>query len=367
MLVRLTGDGTLYEQLYGSLRTSILDGASRPGDRLPASRLLAHELGVSRTTVVSAYEQLVAEGYAVARQGSGTFVAPSLPDEATAAASTLRVPARDGVDPRLSAVGRRALEERLRWRARRPLPRFDLRYGRPAIGEFPHELWSRLIARRVRRLSQHDLDYPPLAGTDALREALAAYVVRARGAQAAADDVCVTSGCQQGLDLATRMLVDQGDPVAVEDPFYPGARSAAELAGAKVHCVPVDGQGLSVDVLARIRPAPRVVYVTPSHHFPKGELMPLARRLELLAWAENNDAFIVEDDYDSEFRYRGRPVESLQGLDGGRRVIYLGTLSKLLAPSLRIGFAVLPPSLTKAFLALKAVGDAGSPARRRRT
>jgi GntR family transcriptional regulator/MocR family aminotransferase len=216
-----------------------------------------------------------------------------------------------------------------------------------------------LQARRIRRVSDRDLDYGPPAGTTALREAVAAYLQRARAVNATPDQVVIVSGSQQGLDLCARVLLDPGARVLLEEPHYPGARGVFIAAGAQIVAAPVGPDGVDVAALGRAARAVRLAYVTPSHQFPTGALMSLARRLALLRWADRAGAYVIEDDYDSEYRYVGRPVESLQGLDGGGRVIYVGTFSKLLFPALRLGYLGVPPPLVRAFVNAKALADTG--------
>jgi GntR family transcriptional regulator / MocR family aminotransferase len=352
----LDGEGPLHRQLYRVLRGAILHGDLPPGSRLPSSRALTREIGVSRTPILLAYEQLLAEGYATGRRGSGTYVAGELvPGPARRSAASLAPgPAR------LSRFGRRAIESargQPAWRLRdTPLP-YDFRYGRPAYGDFPHETWRRVLARCARRASVQALDYGSPEGLPELREAIADYASRARAVRCGADDIVVVNGSQQALDLAARVLVDPGDPVVLEEPHYAGARRVLEAVGARLRPVPVDAEGLWIDRLPR---AARAAYVTPSHQFPTGAVLPVSRRLALLAWAERAGAYVIEDDYDGEYRYTARPVESLQGLDRGGRVLYVGTFSKVLFPALRLGYVIVPPSLRRAFRAAKGLADTGS-------
>jgi len=234
--------------------------------------------------------------------------------------------------------------------------RYDFRYGIPAIGDFPSETWSRVITRRARGVTLRTLRYGRALGYGPLREAIAQYVTRARGVVAAPDQVVVINGSQQALDLVSRLLLDPGDRVVVEEPCYQGARNVFVAAGARLAPVSVDEAGLDVSQLPR-RKAVRLAYVTPSHQFPLGGLMPLARRLDLLRWAEETGAHVLEDDYDSEFRYEGRPVEAVQGLDRSGRVLYVGTFSKILFPSLRLGYLIVPQSMVPAVAALKFLMD----------
>lgn len=358
--LRLEGEGPLHRQAYRALRAAILEGRLPPGAKLPATRVLARELGVSRNTVLAAYEQLAAEGYAAARTGSGTRVCETLPAHAApagAARRAVREPAR------LSAFGARIAAGIPRAQAtwglpREPLPH-DFRYGEPAYADLPLATWSRLLGRRARRLSVRRLAYQAPGGAPELREALAGYLARARGVRAAPEQVLVVHGTQQAIDLATRLLVDPGDSVVLEEPHYTGFSLCLTALGAKPVFVPVDGEGLRTDALASVRAA-RLACVTPSHQFPAGSVLPLARRLALLAWAKRRGAYVLEDDYDGEFRYTGRPLECLQALDGDGRVLYTGTASKLLFPALRVGWLVAPHALLPQLESAKALADTGT-------
>ena len=364
MWLALDGDGPLYRQAYRALRAAILDGRLAPGERLPSSRVLAREAKLARNTVLQAYEQLVAEGYAESRRGAGTFVVAELPDRPRARrarASRARA-ALAAAPPLLSAYGERAVRYFARgvsWGRRRPAPRYDFRYGDPAYDDFPHATWCRLLARRARRASERHLSYSDPGGAPELREALAAYLARARGVACEPDDVLVVYGTQQAIDLTARVLIDPGARVIVEEPGYPGIRHALEIAGAEVDGAARRRATASPPRRSRAERA-RLVCVTPSHQFPTGGVLPLARRLALLAWAERVGAFVLEDDYDGEFRYDGRPLESLQALDRSGRVLYAGTVSKVMFPALRIGYLVMPRSLREALLAAKAFADTGT-------
>ena len=373
--LRLDGDGALHRQAYRALRAAILTRRLAPGARLPATRALARELGLSRNTVLAAYEQLVAEGYASARVGSGTTVCETRPagprqlprgGPATAARGARRptpAPSADAAPPRLSAFGERIASGIPRGQAswnlpREPLP-YDFRYGEPAYADLPLAAWSRLLGRRARRLSVRRLAYQAPGGAPELREALAGYLARARGVRAVPDQLVVVRGSQQAIDLTTRLLVDPGDTVVLEEPHYTGFRFCTTALGAKTRCVPVDADGLRVDALEDV-PEARLACVTPSHQFPAGGVLPLPRRLALLDWAQRRAAFVLEDDYDGEFRHAGRPLECLQALDEHGRVLYTGTASKLLFPALRIGWLVVPPRLVEHFAAAKALADTGT-------
>ena len=356
-----TAPEPLYQQLYAEIRGAILAGRLPPGTRLPSSRALAASLEVARATVVCAFEQLVAEGYLESCSGSGTFVARDLPDDLLHARPPAAPQRSDASTPGLSRRGRALAATKVG--ASPPIqgaPR-PFQYGAPDSAGLPLELWSRLAVRRFRSPAPELLAYGDPAGYRPLREAIATYLAAARGVRCRADQVIVVSGSQQGLDLAARLLLDPGDQAWMEDPGYLGARGALQAAGAELVPVPVDAEGLDVAAGARLAPRARLAYVTPSHQFPTGATMSLSRRLALLAWARSADAWVLEDDYDSEYRYAGRPLAALQGLDDAGRVIYIGTFSKVLFPSLRLGYLVVPPALAEAFAAARALADDHSP------
>jgi GntR family transcriptional regulator / MocR family aminotransferase len=355
LLLTLRGtEGPLYRRVYHALKAMIRDGRLAPDARLPSTRELAADLGVSRNTVMLAYEQLLAEGYAVSRDRATTSVASTLP--AAAARATVTPPPASAAP--VSAYARRLRRAfpppPARVSAKRSVLRYDFRYGEPPVDEFPREIWRRLLAARARRPAPDQLGYASPAGYAPLREALAEYLKRARGVVCDADQIVITNGSQQGFDLAARLLLDSGDVAVVEEPHYPGVTIPFQAMGARLTRVPVDGQGLQT----RHLPArARVAYVTPCHQFPTGVIMPLERRLALLAWAARAGAWVIEDDYVSEFRYEGHPLEALQSLDRDGRVIYVGTFSKTLVPALRIGYLALPRSLVPAFVAAKWATD----------
>lgn len=365
MLLDLEGDGPLYHRIYDALRAQILSGKLTPGARLPSTRSLASDLGVSRNVAILAYEQLLGEGYVLARTGAATIVAPELSADALPAPIG---PARAALDresrPRLSPSGERSLQI---WEGGRGtsalrelhLP-YDFRLGCPSFVDFPRSTWCRLLGRRVRRVRVRDLDYGPPEGQAELREAIAAHLRRFRGMDADAERIVITNGAQQALDLVTRVLLAPGDTVLLEEPHYAGARSVFLAAGAKLVVAPVDEEGMQVPEAVRGKTRPKLVYVTPSHQFPTGVVLPLGRRLKLLAWAERTGAIVFEDDYDSEYRYEGRPLPALAALDRADLVIYAGTFSKLLFPALRLGYLVLPESLVEPIRAVKALADSGT-------
>ncbi|MER7213369.1 PLP-dependent aminotransferase family protein [Streptosporangium sp. NPDC000239] len=343
--VSLGGPGDLASRIYRQLREAILDGRLRPGERLPPSRELARRLGVSRNTACTAYERLTAEGFLLPRVGAGTFVA-----EPTTPAGAVRrgAPQGRGVRPR-------PFWDDLPDTAESPEPpRYDFRVGRPDGDLFPLATWRRLLAAELRASTVRTSGYGEPAGHPALREAVARHVGLSRSVRADAGDVVVTQGAQQALDLVGRILIEPGDRVAVEEPGYPPARLLFASLGARVSGVPVDDEGLDVDALPS---GTRLVYVTPSHQFPLGTPMSPARRAALLDWAARHDAVIVEDDYDSEFRFGQRPLDPLQSLDRDGRVVYVGTFSKTLLPMLRLGFLVAPASLRPALRAARRLTD----------
>ena len=307
-----------------------------------------------------AFQQLVAEGYVGGRVGSGTFVAAELPEVASRpAAAASPPPAAAPRRPRLAAYARRVLQDgplRLVPPARQP--RFDFRCGMSEPDATMRSTWRRLLGRWAERAPR---DYAAPEGEPALREAIAGHMGRNRGVTCGADEVVVVSGSQQGLDLTSRVLLDPGDRVLIEEPHYPGARHAFHAAGATVVPIPVDGDGLDVASIPAWASSARLVHLTPSHQFPTGAVMPLSRRLALLEWAARREVFLLEDDYDSEYRYGGRPVGAVKALDRHGRALYLGTFSKTLFPALRLGFLVLPPALVEAFRAAKWLADRHSP------
>ncbi len=355
--LRETG-GPLYRRVYLALKTKIRAGGLGPAARVPSTRALARDLGVSRNTVLLAYEQLAAEGYLVSRHRGGTSVAVVAPPRPASAApprrTRLRPAAISGYARRLTA---RLDVGRPRPAGPRPVLRWDFRYGRPAVDEFPREIWRRVLATHARQASADALGYGSPAGHARLRAALSEYLARARGVVSDPDRIVVVNGTQQALDLLARVLLDPGDGAVVEEPHYPGATIPFEAVGARLLRVPVDKGGLDPARLPGAARRPRLAYVTPCHQFPTGVIMPLERRLALLQWASRVGAWVVEDDYVSEFRYEGHPLEALQSLDREERAIYLGSFSKTLFPALRVGYLVLPRALVRPVLAAKWAAD----------
>lgn len=359
--VDATSPTPLYQQVYDALRVAILTGQLVAGTRLPASRTLATALQVSRNTVVNAFAQLIAEGYIVGQVGAGTVVAQNLPDDLLAARQRVARPvAAASAERRIAARGQILATARVAVaRDTRAIQPF--RSGVPALDLFPTDLWAQIMTRVVKTAQRDLLSYGDPAGYLPLREAIAAYVGMARAVRCAPEQVIIVSGSQQGLDLAARLLLDPGDAVWVEEPGYLGARGALLGAEARLIPVPVDAEGIAVAVGVQRCPTARLAYVSPSHQFPLGVTMSLARRLALLEWANRAGSWILEDDFDSEYRYTGRPLAALQGLDQHARVIYIGTFSKVLFPALRLGYLIVPPDLVGAFVAARAVTDRQSP------
>jgi GntR family transcriptional regulator / MocR family aminotransferase len=342
-------DETLSHQVYAGLREAILGGRFNAGDRLPSTRDLAEQLGISRTVTVLAYEQLLAEGYVVGRSGSGTYVPSGLK-------SVPRSPVQAEATLRLSRFGAFAaqLETTVHAPAARAPLRYDFAYGHSDVDCFPFELWRRILLRRARAMPVRSLDYGPAAGTPALRAAIAAHLRRSRAVVCEASQVIVVNGSQQALDLIARVLIERGDRVAIEDPSYQGTTEILRAAGAQLRPVAVDREGLDPGALPE---RARLAFVTPSHQFPTGAVLGLARRQALLRWAARSNAVLVEDDYDGEFRYEGKRLESLQGLDTEGRVVYVGTFSRTVFSALRIGYLVVPRSLLEPFTVAKWLCD----------
>jgi len=375
IVLQLDGTGRLYQQIYRALRGEILSGRLASGERVPSTREIADLLHVSRNTAVVAYEQLLAEGYIKARLGAaGTVVAAVLPPDgyvSRPAGQASVVSSRKG-GPKIALAGERFLKSaracseslglsRLTWELTPPHIRYDFRPGRACFADLPYALWCRLLGARARHASLSDLDYGPPAGRRELREAISTRLRRLRGLNADPDRIVIVNGTQQALDLICRVLLNPGDRVLMEEPHYTGARCAFEAAGAELVFSPVDEYGIRIPRAAG-KGACRLAYVTPSHQFPTGVVLSIERRLELLAWASGCGAFIIEDDYDGEYRYDAQPLEALGSLDREGSTIYVGTFSKILFPALRLGYLVLPEPLVEPFVATKAIGDTGTAA-----
>jgi GntR family transcriptional regulator / MocR family aminotransferase len=347
----LGANAPLNRRLYLILRGTILSGGLPSGNQLPSTRTLASDLSLSRNTVLSAINQLIAEGYLNARQGSGTFVVDMLPDSAPtglSAAQAQRGP-QTALDPQrrhLSARGK-ALTRSSGAEDFEVLP--FAAGGTPLdLSEFPVAVWQKLQAKHWRYLNRNLLDYGNDGGLKSLKRSLAQYLTLSRSVRVAPEQIIITAGTQQAIDLAVRMLTDHGDTAWVENPCYWGASRALQAAGLKLHPIAVDADGIA-PTAEDWATAPRLIYVTPSHQYPLGRVMSLARRRALLEFAARRRCWIFEDDYDSEFRYSGRPFASLQGLDDHAQVIYAGTFSKVMYPGMRLGYLVLPPDLVSAF------------------
>ena len=341
-----------YLWLYGALRAEILEGRLRPGTRLPATRDLALQYRLARGTIVNAFDQLKSEGYVEGTVGSGTFVTKVLPEDLLKVRKDVLARQMSAGEPhrrRLSSYAKRVQPlvgyERRRFKA--------FRANVPALDLFPIDLWTQLTTRRLRSISAAFLLGCDAIGYRPLREAVADYLNASRGVSCTADQVVIVSGMQEALDLAARLLIDPGNKVCIEDPGYTGAFAAFQAAGAKVSPVHLDNEGVRLKDVA-LRGA-RLLYVTPAHQFPLGITMSLRRRLDLLHWARKTGAMIFEDDYDSEYRYCGRPIPALKGLDCSGQVIFAGSLSKVMFPALRLGYMVLAPDLVERLAAIKSV------------
>lgn len=361
------GKRPLHRQLYEELQRLILAGQLQPGTRLPPTRTLSKELNLSRSTVMQAINQLTAEGYIQGRVGAGTFVSCPLPE------SMLRVSASgNGVGetavtpstknsqtaPRLSKRGQRLIQEPPDIPDKDPVP---FRPGIPEINQFPFNIWRKLMNKHWHSPAPQTLSYNDPAGYMPLREAIASHARTARGIRCTPEQVIMVSGTQQALHLIFHILTDPGDPVWIENPGYSGAKRAIQAAEAQFFPVPIDKEGLDVSFGIHHQPNARLAYTCPSHQYPIGVTMSMTRRLQLLQWAQKADAWIIEDDYDSEYRFSGHPFAALQGLDNAGRVLYIGTFSKVLFPGLRLGYLIVPQNVREAFVAARAHFDRSSP------
>jgi len=351
LLIHLTRDTgeSLRQQIAEQIRRTILDGGALPSARLPSTRQLARDLHISRTIVEDAYDELSSDGYVERRQGSGTFVASDLPPPRSA----LTVPIR---------------QQAHRWLGHAPTvmvdvpdigDRIDFRLGRPSVALLPLAVWRGIWRTVSARLPPED--YGPVAGDPDLRAAIAAYLRRARGLACTAEDVIVTASAIQAFDLLVRATLPPGDTAMIENPGYPEARNVLQARGIRIVPIPVDHDGLRIDLLPHGGQVPAVVYVTPSHQYPLGGRLTLARRIALLEWARRNDVLIVEDDYDSEFRFDAPPLPALAGIDDGDNVVYIGTFSKILTPALRVGYLVVSGALRENITQLKYATDRHTP------
>ncbi|MBZ9738181.1 MULTISPECIES: PLP-dependent aminotransferase family protein [unclassified Mesorhizobium] len=333
-------------QLYFALRDAIVSGRMPAGARLPSTRAAAGLWGVSRGVVVEAYDTLLSESYVVGHHGSGTFVSADVPGRAERTRRTSRSTAKSDISSAArSVIGNPSLD---------PQPQVPFATGRAEPDDRTRAVLKRIGHRHLEALSDH---YRDPQGEERLRREVATYLAAARGVRCEPDRVFITSGSQQAIDLAIRTLIDPRDTIAIEDPSYPPARLAFTAGGAEPIPVPVDRQGINVDLLAKRGENVRAVYVTPSHQYPTGTVLSMARRLALIDWAAAKGAWVLEDDYDSEFRYDDRPLAALQGVDEYDRVIYFGTFSKALLPGFRLGYLVVPAELVPAFRAMRVLID----------
>jgi GntR family transcriptional regulator/MocR family aminotransferase len=342
-------DVPMYQQLSDWFRLAISGGQLRPGQRVPSTRSLAVELGISRIPVLGAYEQLQAEGFLETFTGAGTCIARSIPADLS-----MQKAGKAGQLPDAPGQGASRRTSRRVAQMRQPEQTWlgnmgAFRVGLPALDHFPLGLWSKLVSRHARRLSPEDMAYGDPMGHLPLREAIAEYIGAARAVRCDASQILITTGSQQALQICAHVLLDPGDRVWMEDPGYPGAHQALRTAGVELVPVPVDREGIDVEQGARLGADARAVYISPSHQFPLGMAMSASRRMQLLQWAARHEAWIIEDDYDSEYRFGSRPLSSLQGTDRDARVIYLGTFSKVMFPSLRLGYLVVPKDLVSDF------------------
>ncbi|HEX6496426.1 MAG TPA: PLP-dependent aminotransferase family protein [Acidobacteriaceae bacterium] len=349
----------LHQQIYDAYREAIASGTLRPGQRIPSTRLLAKELGVSRVPVLNAYAQLLAEGYLESVVGAGTIISRLLPEQFTSTAPARGKIASSHAGPRPVArqiASLPATQYRPWWN------RFGaFGVGQVAFDQFPIQVWSRLVARHSRDMQRRSFHYGDPMGSPALRESVAGYLRTSRSVHCEPEQVMIVAGSQQALEISARVLFEPGSRVWTEEPGYRFGQGAFALAGCKLVPVPVDSEGLDVAAGIRKCRTARGAMVTPSHQFPLGMTMSASRRLQLLSWAHSNGAWILEDDYDSEYRYESPPIPSLQGMDVNARVLYIGTFSKVLFPALRLGYIVIPTDLVRHFVTARIAMDLGSP------
>lgn len=349
----------LHRQIYNAYRKAIVGRTLRPKERVPSTRTLASELGLSRIPVLNAYAQLLAEGYFEARVGAGTVISSTLPDQVMLPHSAPRLQVGKTAPPTsANPVALPSTQSILPWLSGR---RSAFSPGQPALDRFPFKVWSRLVVRRCRDLQLASMHYGEPMGSRCLREVIAAYLRTARGVRCEADQIMVVSGSQQALEISTRVLLERGSRVWMEEPGYRFARNVFQLNGCHVVPVPVDGEGMNIAAGINLCRGAKAALITPSHQYPLGATMSASRRLQLLEWSHNSGSWIIEDDYDSEYRYEGMPIPSLQGLDPGSHVVYIGTFSKVLFPSLRLGYLVIPPDLIERFIAVRLTMDISPP------
>jgi GntR family transcriptional regulator/MocR family aminotransferase len=347
----------MYRQLYDWFRKAISEGQMRPGQRVPSTRGLASELTISRIPVLHAYEQLLAEGYFETFVGAGTCVAGSIPDDTLNLSAARRAPQETAHKPGARGISRRG--DGFMGTPEQPWLNVSgaFRVSLPALDQFPIGIWSKLVARHSRRPPRGIMAYGDAMGYLPFREAIAEYLGASRGVRCEPSQILVTTGSQLALQLSAQVLLDPDDRLWMEEPGYPGARQAFMTAGAQLLPAPVDYEGMNVAEIIRRDRGARAVYVTPSHQYPLGATMSATRRMLLLNWAMRSGAWIVEDDYDSEYRFGSRPIAALQGLDSDARVLYIGTFSKVMFPALRLGYMVVPKDLAPAFSAARDAAD----------
>jgi len=358
MLLQLAASGPLYRRIYDALREEILSGELAAGTALPGTRTLARDLGVSRIVVLAAFEQLAAEGYIESAVGSGSRVAVQVPAVGAPPRKRSAIPTKAVVSSYAQRARRLSPQEPPGQQPRRGKGVIDFQYTTTVPDARTVAIWRQAVARAA---AEPHVDYPDPAGLPALRRLLASHLREQRGVVAEADDIVIVSGAQQAIDLTARVLCDRGTRIGLEDPLYQGTRQVFLAAGARVIPCAVDSDGLDVERHAKRLGDARAICVTPSHQFPTGAIMSAARRFALLQWAESHRAWIIEDDYDCEFRYGVGAIPALQGLDAHGRVIYIGTFARMLFPALRLGYIVAPPALRDAFRAVKWLTDRGSP------
>src|SRR5580698_1824275 len=355
-----SGKDDLWRWLYTELRNAILDGRLKPGARMPSTRSLGKQYSLSRGTVVEAFDQLQAEGYTRTEVGSGTYVASGVPDGLLSPKrkpTALALPTSKTTFPKRSQEFLKGVEV---MPASHSIGKAFRTYE-PAINLFPVDLWARVASRVLRRAPRSLYGHGNAAGYQPLRRAIAAYVGASRGVHCSSEQIIITSGTQQALDLVSRLLLAPGDKVWMEDPGYSRALQTLRTSGARMIAVPVDRDGLIVKVGRKLAPTAKLAYVTPANQFPMGITMSADRRIELLRWAVSANAWIIEDEYDAEYRYFGRPVAALQALDTSGCVIYVGTFTKILFNALRLGFMVLPQRLVEAFVSARTLVDLHPP------
>jgi len=344
--IKKNSEFPVYRQLYNEFRGAILKGRFRAGQRLPATRELSKYFNISRTTVLLAFENLMLEGYLKGKQGSGTFISDEIPEHLIFATANTNLAKNYKIKKYLDS-------ERNDFYMFKPF-----KPGVPDLNEFPFQTWSKLFTQSVNELSKENFGYSSSAGYKPLRKAIADYIRIARSVKCESEQVIITSGSQQGIDLATRVLLNKGDSVGFEEPGYHGGRDTFIAAEINILPMPMDEEGINFKKTKR---KPELIYVTPSHHYPLGITMSLNRRLELLDYCSSNGVWVLEDDYDSEYRYNGHPLSSLQGIDNNNSVIYMGTFSKVMFPGLRLGYLVVPENLIESFTAAKMLADRNSP------